>query len=700
MDILNVFLSILGIGFLIFVHELGHFLAAKKVGIRVETFALGFQPTIFGWKARLLAIQRGETEYVIGLLPFGGYVKMAGEELDDPRTGSSDEYASKNPSQRAFVLVAGAAMNLLFGFLLFMAAFSMGVKFPGTRIGQVVPGSPAWEAGLRPGDRITAVNGDPKRDFTDLRTSIALSSQDQDLEITYSRTDLSGEVTELKTELRPVMDRARGLLSIGIRPATGSVIATLPADQPAAKAGLRPGDKIEQFSLIWENERVDLPRHWVFDSVYETWQPFQETTADCEVGFTVARGDDGESSPEQIEVPIRAGEPFPPARLGISVQARRIVALQPGIPMEGALPLHTEVVAIDGNPISNFDLWAVLRNHPSPEGAVELQFSDGSRQEVDRGDLIDSLAGGSGVLVGGRSQVIRSLTPQGLATQIGLQVGDQILQIGESPLPTTSDTIEPGTVIVWERAGQENRTTTPSGPPSPLGAELGFPPVIGRVTSGGPADRTGLRSGDWITRIGDTPIVAWEDVPAAIQELQSGNSAEGPATPLSITVRREGEDQVYTVTPEPLLYRIGLPLPLDQFLLKTSLTGAVAEGWNQSIIWGKRIFLMLGALARRDVSPKNLAGPVGIVHIGQQVAREGFSKLLFVLAMISINLGVFNLLPFPILDGGHLAFLLVEKIKGTPVDDRVQNAVHLVAFLLLIGLALFVTYHDILRIGG
>ena len=127
MDILNVFLSILGIGFLIFVHELGHFLAAKKVGIRVETFALGFQPTIFGWKARLLAIQRGETEYVIGLLPFGGYVKMAGEELDDPRTGSSDEYASKNPSQRAFVLVAGAAMNLLFGFLLYMAAFSMGV---------------------------------------------------------------------------------------------------------------------------------------------------------------------------------------------------------------------------------------------------------------------------------------------------------------------------------------------------------------------------------------------------------------------------------------------------------------------------------------------------------------------------------------------------------------------------------------------
>ena len=83
---MNLLLAILGIGFLIFVHELGHFLAAKFVGVRVDTFAVGFQPTIFGWKARLLAFQYGETEYVIGLVPLGGYVKMAGEEPGEERT--------------------------------------------------------------------------------------------------------------------------------------------------------------------------------------------------------------------------------------------------------------------------------------------------------------------------------------------------------------------------------------------------------------------------------------------------------------------------------------------------------------------------------------------------------------------------------------------------------------------------------------
>jgi regulator of sigma E protease len=154
------------------------------------------------------------------------------------------------------------------------------------------------------------------------------------------------------------------------------------------------------------------------------------------------------------------------------------------------------------------------------------------------------------------------------------------------------------------------------------------------------------------------------------------------------------------VTPTALSRSLGVGFPFDQVTIQTSLGEAVTEGWNQSVVWGKRIFLMLGALARQDVAPRNLAGPVGIVHIGKRVADEGFSKLLYVLAMISINLGVFNLLPFPILDGGHLLFLLIEKLKGSPVDERVQGLVHLGAFVILIGLALYVTYHDILRLFG
>ncbi len=93
----------------------------------------------------------------------------------------------------------------------------------------------------------------------------------------------------------------------------------------------------------------------------------------------------------------------------------------------------------------------------------------------------------------------------------------------------------------------------------------------------------------------------------------------------------------------------------------------------------------------------NLSGPVGIINVTKVMIAGGWGKTLFILALISLNLGIFNLFPFPILDGGHLVFLGIEKVKGSPVNEKFQYYAHLVAFVLLISLALFVTYHDIDR---
>ena len=135
-----------------------------------------------------------------------------------------------------------------------------------------------------------------------------------------------------------------------------------------------------------------------------------------------------------------------------------------------------------------------------------------------------------------------------------------------------------------------------------------------------------------------------------------------------------------------------------QFTEKHSIQEAVVQGGRQSWIWGGRIFLTLKALFAGDVHGKNLNGPVGIIDLGRKVSEVGIGNLLFLLALISINLGVFNLLPFPILDGGHIFFLLIEGIRGRPVSERIQHSVHMVAFFLLISLALFVTYNDLLRL--
>jgi RIP metalloprotease RseP len=202
-----------------------------------------------------------------------------------------------------------------------------------------------------------------------------------------------------------------------------------------------------------------------------------------------------------------------------------------------------------------------------------------------------------------------------------------------------------------------------------------------------------------ITKIEDSAIERFDGIAAALAAARK----KGKTGALRVVATRGAEELTFEIVPAPVLEAtpLGLTFEADRMTLKSaSPLDAIATGASQTKLWGQRIFLMLGALARREVSPKNLAGPVGIVHIGQVVARESIAKLLFFLAMISVNLGIFNLLPFPILDGGHLFFILIEKIKGSPVDERIQGWANMVAFVLLICLALFVTYHDIVRIFG
>src|SRR5437867_8161689 len=140
------------LGVLVFVHELGHFLAAKRVGIRVLKFQLGFNPTIASFR-------RGETEYGIGALPLGGYVKMAGESPDEPRTGRSDEFLSKTKWERFQVLIMGPAMNIGLAFVLTSIVLYHGAEVPAYDdqppvVGVVTPGSPAAAADIRVGDKI------------------------------------------------------------------------------------------------------------------------------------------------------------------------------------------------------------------------------------------------------------------------------------------------------------------------------------------------------------------------------------------------------------------------------------------------------------------------------------------------------------------------------------------------------------------
>ncbi len=199
------------LGILVFIHELGHFLVAKKVGVKVEKFSLGFPPNIFSKTV-------GETTYCIGLIPLGGFVKMMGENPDEETTGSEREFMSKTVGQRAAVIFAGPFMNYILAILILIGVFLIGGRpiFDDTRIlvGQVSKDGPAITAGLKDGDQIIALNGVSYTSFDSLRTAI-----NKQVRQTINVTWISGTDTitkQMVTTASPMPREDGGIDTVGV----------------------------------------------------------------------------------------------------------------------------------------------------------------------------------------------------------------------------------------------------------------------------------------------------------------------------------------------------------------------------------------------------------------------------------------------------------------------------------------------------
>src|SRR5208283_1689458 len=168
------------IGILVFVHEFGHFLMAKRAGVRVEKFSLGMGPKLVGFK-------KGYTEYIISALPLGGYVKMAGENPDEAPTGAPYEFQSKSVWQRATIAATGPLTNIILAFIIMPLVFMVGTYSEGpAKVGYVESGSPAERAGFKAGDVIVKINGRGISDWTKALSLIAVNP-DTDLHVTVDR---------------------------------------------------------------------------------------------------------------------------------------------------------------------------------------------------------------------------------------------------------------------------------------------------------------------------------------------------------------------------------------------------------------------------------------------------------------------------------------------------------------------------------
>lgn len=331
------------LGVLVFVHELGHFLLARRFGVYVKKFYLGFD--VGGLK--IFSFQGKETEYGIGILPLGGYVKMAGQEDVPPADEEARakleaenrdipaerRFDHKSLRRRAAIVAAGPAMNLLLGVLLFIVIAWIGYRIPGyqaeTRIGLVVEGMPAERAGIRSGDLIREVGGRPVTDWKELRLELMGSRAGEELPIVLER---EGETEEILVV--PERPPGASYSQIGIAEAGKVMVWNLQTDSPAARAGLQEKDILIRLN----GEPLPAPGAVV--------KLLEEVTGD-RVSLEVLRPETEELL--EVTVPLEFLVFIP----GIDLQQDRVRWVDPrGEGEVRKLRLGDRVVEIDGRPVA------------------------------------------------------------------------------------------------------------------------------------------------------------------------------------------------------------------------------------------------------------------------------------------------------------------------------------------------------------
>ncbi|MED4474626.1 MULTISPECIES: RIP metalloprotease RseP [Bacillaceae] len=219
---------------------------------------------------------------------------------------------------------------------------------------------------------------------------------------------------------------------------------------------------------------------------------------------------------------------------------------------------------------------------------------------------------------------------------------------------------------------------------------------MGEIQPNTPAEQAGLMANDEIIKIEDTTITTWEEFTTIVRE--------NPGEELSMTVLRNGEEKTLNIVPKEgeAINEKGETITIGQIgvrqAFEKSMIGTVKYGFEQTYTITKMVLTNLGMLITGQVPLEILSGPVGIYDATDQVVQSGFISLIMWTAMLSVNLGIVNLVPLPALDGGRLLFVGIEKLRGKPVPPEKEGVFHFIGFALLMLLMIVVTWNDIQRL--
>jgi regulator of sigma E protease len=294
---------------------------------------------------------------------------------------------------------------------------------------------------------------------------------------------------------------------------------------------------------------------------------------------------------------------------------------------------------------------------------------------------------------------------------LSIRPGDRIVEVGSAKTPTWGnvmaqlETVKPGSslpVTVLRDGNKQSFDIQISKSEAAAADLLGYPlipPVIEQVPSGFPAEKAGMKAGDMVVSMDGQPIVTW-------QQLMKKVPAAGPH-PIHFVVRRDGKDVALDITPTytmnsngKMAWQIGVLPKAPVFYQRQGIIASAEDAVNQTWFLMRTMGDVLSGLFHGKVSVRDLAGPVGIVQMSGQAAQGGFLTLLTWTAYISLNLGLLNLLPIPILDGGHVLMLVVEGSLRRDLSISVKERFVQVGLVFLLCLVALAFYSDIHRLIG
>jgi regulator of sigma E protease len=621
-DLLHIVMAMLGLSFLVFIHEMGHYLVAKHVGMRVEVFSIGFGKPIHTW-------MRNGVKWQVCYLLFGGYVKIAGMEKEkgiDPHQ-IKDGFYGKRPIDRIKVAIMGPLVNIVFAFLVFSMIWALGGREKRFQeftniIGWVEPGSQLLQNGVKPGDTITQYAGKKFNGFKDLIYGGIANSDSIDIQgnkVNYFTNQK--EAYEYHLQSYPMPGYPKGVKTIGATPANFLVFSgfdsRLGQYSSAYNSGIREGDRV-----VWANGET------VFSLL--------------ELNKIVNRGDayltiERKGSLLHVRVPR------------VSLNDLQINADQKDEFLDWKRALDITSV--------QEELFFI------PYEVDVLGLVKGKFAYIDS-DLPDE--------TGSREYAIAGL-------DIPLMTGDQILAVNGRPVSN-------GLEIFKEL--RTNKVLV----------------VVDRVA--------GIEKVSWLDankKFADS--VNWKDLKDLTDGIGSSSNVRekgqlvllNPIEPISI----EQIQVMQQNSKEGYVPQIASSLKQDKKLSKRMILGLGISDkrvvYNPSPV---KIFEdviletvhTISSLVTGSISPKWLSGPVGIVSVMQQGLGIGYKEALYWMGLISLNLGLVNLLPIPVLDGGHITFSLWEMITRRRISSKVLEKIVLPFVVLMIAFFIYVTFQDIIKL--